>query len=223
MNTRLFEIDGEKYYFNLETFKKLFDSKTVIEGKNIGELEIELGEYVGISSDAVHQWRNFKNGPGDIEQIKLIAKFFDVDNYKKLLTERKNHSLSSKNKLTERQIDSIKRISDVFLDVINYYLDTIGYNKLISPFDDENLEDDKKFEIFMEEVDKLQKCLEKEYIFLKNSDVYGELDNFIVEDVTLVLIKHLRKDEALKKYYEIIELSEKLKIKFYDIVDEYIN
>ena len=43
----------------------------------------DIAEKLNVSSSAVHNWRNIKNGPSELEMIKILSDIFKID-YKKL-------------------------------------------------------------------------------------------------------------------------------------------
>ncbi len=181
METRKIMINSKKYYFNFSKFNEAFVRMVKKDKITIGELEIKLAEHVNRSSNAIHNWRFSKNGPSDLETIKSISKFFNIRNYKILLHGKENHAM---NNLSDLQILAIKRIYDSVLDYLGEFLKSNGFNDYW--FD---LEEEPKYregiicDMAIEKVEKVILVLKKEYIFLKESELYSNLENFIYNDL----------------------------------------
>ena len=77
--TKRYEINGKDYYFNFERFNNLFPKNR--GEKSIGVLEQELADYLNVSKDAVHSWRNRVQSPNDLEIIKNMSKYYKLKNF----------------------------------------------------------------------------------------------------------------------------------------------
>jgi len=122
-NTRIFEIDNEQFQFNLQTFSKLFDEYRKKHGLRVGELENVLADNLSVTSDAVHNWRSGFNGPGDIETIQKIARELNIVDWKILLKVRGAKLMSD---LSDKQIESVKKIYDSLIDFLIWFDETDG-------------------------------------------------------------------------------------------------
>jgi len=105
----------------------------------------------------------------------------NIRNYKILLHGKENHAM---NNLSDLQILAIKRIYDSVLDYLGEFLKSNGFNDYW--FD---LEEEPKYregiicDMAIEKVEKVILVLKKEYIFLKESELYSNLENFIYNDL----------------------------------------
>ena len=181
MNTRKFIVDNQEFYFNYNSFKDI--CRTFIQNKKITftKLEEDLANKTNKSTDAIHNWRNRKNGPSDIETIKLIAEYFELSNYKILLIENK---LNMKNNLTENQITAAKKIYDRIIEFLDLFLKTNGFNDIWFEMSIEpKCRESELYDIAEKEINKIILQLQKEFFYLKNTELYFELENYIENDL----------------------------------------
>ncbi len=85
--------DGVKYQFNSLLLKMFIDQKKESHQKShqkITQAQIrdEIAEKACVSSEAVKNWMYGNNAPTDLELVKVLAEYFDVD-YHLLLREEK--------------------------------------------------------------------------------------------------------------------------------------
>lgn len=182
MATRKLLINDKEHYFNFSIFKSLFLQKKKKDKLCVSVLEEKLANAVNKSPEAIHNWRFETNGPNDIETVELIAKFFNIRNYKLLLTERKNENMTSE--LSEIQMLSVKRIYDGILDYLEEFLKSNGFNDYWFDLDIEPKHRQGELcDIVTNKVEEIILLFKKEYIFLKNTKIYSELDTFIYNDL----------------------------------------
>lgn len=182
MSTRKFLVDNQCYYFNFRTFNDLFHEKSTLNKVTKTRLEVELAENLNLSSNAIHNWRYQLNGPSDIEKIQEIAMFFGIHDCKLLLIERKEDL--KMNKLNDNQLISLKRIYDSILDYLEEFIKSNGFNDYW--FDLEGSPKSREGTICDMAISKIEKVIlifKKEYVFLKNSKIYNELEEFIYNDL----------------------------------------
>lgn len=187
-NTRIFDIDDRKMMFNFDSFNKLFVSWVNEQKKDeskkwtIGKCEEELALKCNVEQSSVHKWRNRENGPSDIEKIYDIATVFKVD-YKLLLKENDKNKVEVI-EVEGYRIDSVKRIYDAIVEFLFEFENSGGF-VLLEEFEYKCI-CDKQFQV-MEFVDrkhdKVRLVLEKEYIFLYNTDIYDQLETYIYNDL----------------------------------------
>lgn len=84
-NTKTYIINERNFLFNVTTFNQLFEHQCRKENMNKLQYEIELGESLGVSGNAIHAWRFGINSPSDIEIIKNLALIFEINDYMELL------------------------------------------------------------------------------------------------------------------------------------------
>ena len=113
--TKSYLIGDKKYSFYFPIFKKAFDKKAEREEIGIQELERELGSAVGVTEDAVHQWRFAKSAPGDLDMVATVATFLNLSD-KDLLLQVEEGSLD---RLTDRQRESV---SIIYREIEDYLL-----------------------------------------------------------------------------------------------------
>jgi hypothetical protein len=84
-NFRVYEDNGERFRFSSIKFRTAMKALQVERKTNSGkkpalnDLYFEIGDRVGIGSEAIKQWYNGNNGPGDVSMIKEAAKMLGVD------------------------------------------------------------------------------------------------------------------------------------------------
>lgn len=81
------ESTGRKYQFNNNTFKKNLHNRTNKE-KQIFQITLlrQIEEKYNMPIDRVQKWLRGVNGPADMQDIKDLANFFEID-YHELLIE----------------------------------------------------------------------------------------------------------------------------------------
>lgn len=181
MATRKIEYNNQIYYFNFTNFKELFTKELHKRNMPIYQLEEEIGDNIHLSKDAIHNWRFEKNGPSDINIIKALAKEFKLNNISILLEkkgDKKEYMLDDIQKL------SVKRIYDSIIEFLDTFQKTNGFNDLWFELNNDVKDRSEELcDIALEHVDKLHLMLKKEYIFLKNTNIYKELENFEYNDI----------------------------------------
>ncbi len=198
-NTRVFDIDGEKYRFATELFNEVFDAESEKRGLSLRDLEELVSEKAFVTRDAVHNWRLGRNGPGDSGTVAKIAEALDCDIFTIL-----EKSGTDERPLTERQIRSFKRIyNDVQRFLVTFELECAGAA-------DDALESDGG-EPVREYVSQLHSELNRvtfrlilEYFDLRNTELYGtvcEIWNGFTEECRGILTEmaELSRDETEEK------------------------
>ena len=181
MATRKITYDGETYYFNFTEFKKLFREECQRRKIGVTRFENDLAESLHLTNDAIHNWRFRKNGPSDINIINNIAKEFNLNNTLILLTKYEH---GEKTTLNDLQKLSVKRIYDSIIDYLNIFEKTNGFNDLWFDLTCDNKDKPSKLcDIALGHVDILHLILQKEYVFLKNTEIYDELIDLEYNDI----------------------------------------
>lgn len=180
MATRKMIINDKECYFNLNIFNFIFMDYKIKNNLKIGELEGRLANFVNKDSSTIHNWRNLTSGPSDLETIQLIAKFFEIEDYKLLFNEE-NESMK---KLSDLQMLSVKRIYDMIMDYLEEFDKSDGFNNYwhdlkVKPEDRQGV----LYDIALGYVDKIILVYKKEYLFLKNTEIYEKIGNFIYNDL----------------------------------------
>ena len=85
---RTFIVDGKEVIFDIAKFKGLFVERADRAKKNLGEYEYDLANELFVDGSAIHNWRMGLNGPGDLDKIHTIEKYWHLSE-NSLLTEAK--------------------------------------------------------------------------------------------------------------------------------------
>ena len=129
--------NGKTYKFDSNSFMMYINRKKARgqkAGRKITQTAIreELADVAFVSQEAVKNWMYGNNAPSDIEQVKVIAEYFDVD-YHELLTkeEEKAMTMAAENgfgknstfqqEYTKNLIRNIYHKMLTLIDEINYY------------------------------------------------------------------------------------------------------
>lgn len=181
--TTVFEIDNEKYQFNCLSFNQCINQYAKKNNMKKGKVENLLADKLFVSSSAIHNWRFGSNGPASIDLIKNAAKYLKAD-YMTLL--RKNKEIKEMEKLSTLQIESLKRIYDAIIDFLDDFDKTDGFTgTLWYEFQRKGSKhpEDDIYDYAQNKIEKVQKVFLKEYFYLHDTEVYGELNNYIENDL----------------------------------------
>ena len=183
-NTKIFTIDNSEYQFDFSAFNIMFNKHCQFCRIKKGDFEEELAEKLNVSSSAVHNWRNIKNGPSELEMIKILSDIFKID-YKNLL--KKIRKDIPKMKYEQYQLESIKRIYDAIIIFLEEFLNTDGFNDLWLEFIDKGINkefiEDKLYDYAMKQINNVNLILKQEYFYLHNLRIYDNLNTFINDDL----------------------------------------
>lgn len=223
MKSRIFILNNEKYIFNFYKFNNYFNEFVKEYNYKISKLEYELGEYVNRCNDAIHNWRLKKNGPSDIETIKLICNFFNIENYKILLC-KKQHI--NKNELNRQQVLSIKRIYDKIIEYLQDFYTSFGFNDYWLDLDVSNLnKENALYELINSKLNRVILTFMQEYIFLKNTQIYHSIKEYIYNDLYDIFdgkisyayrFENMVEDSVEEDYYKALD-------KINEIVSNYLD
>ena len=186
MNTRCFRINDKEFVFNFQLFRKVFNEYRKNKNIKAGELEWIIANETKLTPEAIHNWRFTKNGPSNLDTVKLIAKAMEIDDWKLFIKDKSEKQNMSG--LSERQVAAVKRIYDSIIDFLHYFNDTDGitgnlwYELQRHGVEEKDVED-TLYEIAENRVIKLQHVFDKEYFDLKNTDIYAELEKYVYEDI----------------------------------------
>jgi transcriptional regulator with XRE-family HTH domain len=196
---RIFLIEGKKYHFNKQAFIEFFNKecKPNKENKRLAksklEKQIATAEGICVSPNTVHAWRFGKCGPSDLDMIKVIAKIFNIKDYKVLLEEKgeETEEMATMNdridSVTKKlQLESIKRVYDAIINFLDEFDRTDGFTgTLWYEFVEKGVRDPEEELYYYADgqLDKVRLVLKREYFYLHNDSIYEELENFIEEDL----------------------------------------
>ena len=181
--TKIFTVEGKNVRFNAKIFNRSFITYARNNKKKIGDLEELLAERIGVTKDAVHNWRFEKNGPSDIEMIKIMAEVLCIKNWT-IFT--KSSSEGEKiMQLTERQMDALKRVYDGIVEFLFEFERTDGFNNYWFEYSQGTKREvqDLIFDRVERKVDNLYLLLDKEYFDLGRHEIYDALCEYVNEDI----------------------------------------
>ena len=180
----------------------------------------ELADVAFVSQEAVKNWMYGNNAPSDIEQVKVIADYFDID-YHELLTiaEEKDMTMSTENilakgstsqqKYTKKLIRKIyHRIIDL-TEAIHYYTDMQYYPRDLEAFKaEENVAFIKEGAKDMgDKLWELERMLHRGMLDIPTDSykkiekyIYGMLTNWV--EGTAPALMYNRSDEDLERYLD---------------------
>ena len=180
-NFSVFDIDGVSMQFDVTKFKSYFTNYCRQNGKEkikIADAEQQLGDFVHVSKEAVHQWRFGNNGPATLDMIKQIAIFLSLDSHLALLSENKE---CNKMKYSTEQQKSFKCIYDAIIEFLDEFEKTDGFNSLWFDFQRQGIQNpETDIEIYAENlIDKIWLVFKKEYFYLHDTEPYVQLEDYI--------------------------------------------
>ncbi len=201
--TRVWQISGEKYTFDLNQFKWLFNTYKDNNGLKVCELEEILSEKLSISTDAIHNWRNSCNGPSDSDTVGILAKFFGVDD--NVLLIKVQEDITMNNNYTDYQLDTIKEFYCELLDYITVFAWSECFTDPLASdiMDTDEIMDDIKQKILFAN---LRNSLQKKYFTLHTFEIYGEFEkmlNDIEADYEEKVLTIEDDDEFLDKVFRL--------------------
>ena len=184
MSTTKFKIEDKDYCLNFSSFKIAFSNYHKTQKLSMGQAEQKIADELYVTSSAVHNWRYEKNGIADLDTVKKLAKLFKID-YMILLEESRN--VTMKEKYTDLQVQSIKRIYDEIIDFLYYFSETDGFNDLWHKYQSQGAPE-KSIEATIyafadSEIRKIDARLQKEYFYLHDLSIYDELYDYVWEDL----------------------------------------
>lgn len=213
---RTFILNEKQVVFNQEYFRKLFIANAAKRGVGIGSYEFEIAEALFVDKSAIHNWRMGVNGPGDIEKIQLLADIWNIK-YEFLLTEVNEMETTTKQGMTDREKEALKKVYIAFVNYMNVFENTTGFL-----WNDDNTDYDIRQAYWW--YGQTKNALALEYIDLKRS-VYDELEELFDTELTRTLEDHYSEEDGdypeLARA-EVLGWAEELREKFKNIIDPYL-
>lgn len=183
METKIFNLDGQKLRFDARTFEYSFRAYAQDSKMKKKDLEELLAEKVGVSREAVHNWRFAKNGPSDIEMIQKLAEVLNIKEWRVFTKSASGGEMVVQ--LTERQKDACKRVYDSIVEFLFEFKQTSGFNDYwfqYSSSEEKNVEN-MIYGRVEEKVDHLFLVLDKEYFDLGKHEIYEKLCEYVSENI----------------------------------------
>ena len=75
---RTFIVEGKEVQFNIAKFKDLFVERAARDKKTLSDYEFDLANELALDSSSIHLWRFEKNGPGDLDKIHAIERYWHL-------------------------------------------------------------------------------------------------------------------------------------------------
>lgn len=183
--TKIFEINNVKYQFDQYAFKaelKIYKDREKI--RNISKVFDVLADTVSVTPEAVKQWYYGNNGPSDIEMILKIAKSIGIGDYLKIMKKAKENKKVAN--LSTLQIESTKRVYDAIIDYLNDFYKTDGFTgALWYEFLRKGSKDPEQdiYEYAESKIAEVQLVLQKEYFYLRNTEIYADILEYVENDL----------------------------------------
>ena len=177
--TRRFVFDGKDCYFSKETFKIHFHAYQTAKKLNANETKRLLAQHLDVSEASVHGWLYGRSGPSDTNLISGIADFFGSPESDFYVEEEQ----IAMERLNEQQIKSVDRIYKEIINFLFVFLNTDGIFTGSSVIYGLDIPFDRRLEYADSEFEKVRIAWYKEFVYLKGTKIYDELDEYIENDL----------------------------------------
>ena len=178
---RIFTENGEQFCFNNEAFRSCIADVAKRNEITQDKLVENLANEIGVTKDAVNNWRYNKTGVSSLEQVQRIAKFLGID-WELLVKKVEGKTMI---KLSDRQAESVKRIYDILVWFLEEFKHTDGFSEFWTDISMEGGKPSKMavFERIEKMERKVQLVLNQEYFYLHDLDIYDMLLEYVNEDL----------------------------------------
>ena len=200
---KTYTVDGVKYQFDSVCFNAFLNYKKFIEAENENKLtkakiSEDLADRLHVSTDAIKNWLYGYNGPSDVEQIKAIGEYFDID-YSVLLRKVEGQNMIDEIKLPfspegvalegiEKRIgdyiETKRCVRNIYHKMLDYVLETKAcfekYQRLedgeVSEalLEEEGMDNNRLKDLYFELQDEVTRC----YLDL-SADLYHEIRSYM--------------------------------------------
>ncbi len=125
---KIYEEQGIQYHFNSEKLQVLINQRKQFltqthKKATKAEIMVEIADGLYVSTEAVKNWMYGYNGPSDLEQIKTIGKYFDVDYHQllKLEEDKMNNNVSTVTVDNAAiSLYSRDKVREIYLEILEY-------------------------------------------------------------------------------------------------------
>lgn len=224
-NLRKFYVDEHQMSFDIETFRRLF--MKFKSNHKVGEYESILADVLCVDRATIHNWRMNSNGPSDLDKIKSLAAYWNID-YKTLLKFSGCEIMNLK--LTDREKEALRRVYGSILDFLDLFERTDGFIWTANIYKYEGYGNKDGADIACDAYNSLFSALEHEYIDLGNHPLYDVLYNYIDEELFQIFDGKLDPDYRFDPIDNngnmnpsVQEDSENARKKLRQIIDSYLN
>lgn len=182
--TKLFEIDGMKYQFDCRSFKNYVKKRA--QEKHIPREAVyeEISKSVNVSNVAVKQWYYGKNGPSELDMVRVSAKILQISDF--LILMKKFEEETDVIVLNSLQIESLKRIYDAIIDYLHDFYITDGFTgALWYEYVDKGYDNPENviYDYAENKLRQVHIVVQKEYFYLRDTEVYREIEEYTDEDL----------------------------------------
>ena len=214
--TKTFIVEGKEVQFDTSKFKELFCRYAMKKDALKGEYEFELAELLCVENSAIHNWRMGLNGPGDLEKIHKLEKYWHLAE-NSLLTEVIMENVASvKKPLSDAQRDFIRRAYNAYRSIAYEFDVSLGFQYAIDLDEimDSNLKDEDRTPYDIKHAQELlydyYNLIEEEGFFVLNKELYEIMLEFLDNVRTLV-------HGDLEEIYDVVGL-EKEKMSYEELL-----
>lgn len=182
--TKIFDINGVGYQFDKTSFQTFVKAYMHREGVHQYEVFELISSDINVTPEAIKQWYYGNNGPGDIDMIKQMANIFGITSYLSLMVRKKEEKQMVS--MTTLQIESVKRIYDTIIEFLDDFNRTDGFTgALWYEYVRQGSRDPEQdlYEYSENKMAVVNLILQKEYFYLRNTDIYNELCEYCDNDL----------------------------------------
>lgn len=169
-----FSIDGNSYTFDDKAFDTKVKEYKKSSNKTFTFIEQELADLCFITPDSIRNYRRGNNGPGDIETIKKLSDYLHLEDYKTLLRKTEGDNMALK--LTDSQLQSLKRVYDEIIEFLTDFYYSDGFIWLKGSYHD-------KYDQIEVKLRRIEVQLQKEYFYLGKTILFEELEEYYETDL----------------------------------------
>lgn len=179
---KTFNIDGKDYKFDTDTFEMAFKTYAKANNKKLGELVVEISDKIGVTSEAIRNWRRGINGPVYESYIDALERKFGLTKGR-LLKEVKGEKKMQK--LNDRQVTATKKVYDKFVEFLDEFKVTDGFNITYSDFKAKGAKDplSATYDYLEKKQNEILLVLDQEYFDLRGTELLNELYEYAYDDL----------------------------------------
>ena len=181
-NLKIFEIAGRQMQFNSALFDKHFMVYAREHKIGLGALAVEMASQIGVTDEAIRNWRRRINGPSSLDKIYDLEAFLGVKEGGLLMEVQGENDM---NELNDRQITAVKKIYDCFVEFLDEFQNTDGFNTICLDYQDKGVDDpvSSTYDYVEKRLRPVYLCLDKEFFDLRQTELYNELCEFASSDL----------------------------------------
>ena len=182
--TKKFEIENTNYQFDSISFGRCVKQYSENNSTRTTKTLELVAKFVNVTLDAAKQWYYGNNGPSELTIIQKIAEFLHIEDYMILMKKaREKEKMLNLNSL---QYESLKRVYDSVIDYLNDFYNTDGFTGGLWYKFEKNGSKNPEEDIYDYAMDKIKVVhivFQKEYFYLRDTDVYAELSEYMDNDL----------------------------------------